>query len=106
MTPQLLVWTLFYPFEKTLRYYGDEMAFSPSYERKSQETFIVSIEIQTSFQPYILIPLHGVAITTPLVIFQRICQRCRIGSEGEIVACVWCQHYGATHVETMKVALQ
>lgn len=45
MMPQLLVWTLFYPFEKTLRYHGDEMAFSPSYERKSQETFIVSIEI-------------------------------------------------------------
>lgn len=45
MMPQLLVWTLFYLFKKTLRYHGDEMAFSPSYERKSQETFIVSIEI-------------------------------------------------------------
>lgn len=45
MTPKPLVWTQSYPFGKNLRYHGDGMALSPGYERKSQETFIVSIEI-------------------------------------------------------------
>ena len=53
-----------------------------------------------------LIPLNGVAVSASLVVFQSIGEGGGIASEAEVVACVWCKHHRATHVEAMEVALQ
>lgn len=53
-----------------------------------------------------LIPLNGVAVSASLVVFQSIGEGGGIASEAEVVACVWCKHNRATHVEAMEVALQ
>ena len=50
--------------------------------------------------------MNGVAVSASLVIFQSIGEGGGIASEAEVVACVWCKHHRATHVEAMEVALQ
>lgn len=53
-----------------------------------------------------LIPLNGIAISASLVVFQSVGEGGGIASEAEVIACVWCKHNRATHVEAMEVALQ
>ena len=60
----------------------------------------------TMFASYAsLIPLHGVAIATTLVVFKGIGKRGSIATEGEIIAGVWGQNHRTAHAETVKVAL-
>ena len=60
----------------------------------------------TMFASYAcLIPLHGVAIATTLVVFKGIGKRGGIATEGEIIAGVWGQNHRTAHAETVKVAL-
>ena len=50
-----------------------------------------------------LIPLHRIAVAASLVVFKGVGKRGGITAEREIVACVGSKHYGARHVETVKV---
>ena len=50
--------------------------------------------------------MNGVAVSASLVVFQSIGEGGGIATEAEVVACVWCKHNRATHVEAMEVALQ
>ena len=50
--------------------------------------------------------MNGVAVSASLVVFQSIGEGGGIASEAEVVACVWCKHYRARHIEAMEVALQ
>ena len=52
------------------------------------------------------IPLHGIAVSASLVVFQGIGECRCVATEAEVVAGVWCEHYGAAHVEAVEVALQ
>ena len=52
-----------------------------------------------------LIPLHGIAVATALVVFKGIGKRGGITTEGEVVAGVWGQNHRTTHAETVKVGL-
>ena len=52
------------------------------------------------------IPLHGVGITTALVVFERIGKRGGIATEREVIAGVWREHHLTAHVEAVEVALQ
>ena len=52
------------------------------------------------------IPLHGVGITTALVVFERIGKRGGIATEREVIAGVWREHHLTAHVEAMQIALQ
>ena len=52
------------------------------------------------------IPLHGVGITTALVVFERVGKRGGIATEREVIAGVWREHHLTAHVEAVQIALQ
>lgn len=42
-----------------------------------------------------LIPLHSVAVSRALVVFERIGKSCGVAAEREVVACIWSEHHRA-----------
>ena len=55
---------------------------------------------------YHSIPLHCIAVAAAFIVFQRVGQGGSVGPEREIVAGIRGQHHGATHVETVEIALK
>ena len=53
---------------------------------------------------FLLIPLHGIAVATALVILERVGECGGVAAEGEVVARVGSKHHGTTHVETVEIA--
>ena len=51
-----------------------------------------------------LIPLYSIAIAASLVILQCVGKRGGVASEREVIACIWCEHHRARHVEAVEVA--
>lgn len=53
-----------------------------------------------------LVPLHGIAVPTALVIFQSVSKGGGVTSERKVIARVGRKHHRTTHVEAMEVALE